>query len=161
MNAFDYMVLARMVNFFIPKKSVWKIRPGVLAFVFVFLDIFSFFIQAIGAIMANQGGTSRSAVQSGLHVYMGGIGIQELFILLFLAVALRCQKEMMTLERTGALGADPLKARWRWVLYPLYVSLSLISIRIIFRLVEFSKSVSQGNTIPTHEVYQYVFDAVP
>ena len=41
----------------------------------------------------------------------------------------------------------------------LYVVLGLITIRIIFRLVQYSAGIL--SSIPTHEVYFYCLDAVP
>lgn len=48
------------------------------------------------------------------------------------------------------------------MLYALYVSLVFITMRIIFRLVEFSAGDSvEKNPLPYHEIYVYVFDALP
>lgn len=63
-NAFDYMVFARMAHFFSPTKKVWKISPSILSFCFVSLDLFSFLIQLVGGFMASPG-NSASAMQNG------------------------------------------------------------------------------------------------
>jgi RTA1 like protein len=54
-NAFDYMLLARMIHFFVPSKSIWGIKPSLLAVVFVTLDFASFVIQLVGGGMAGPG----------------------------------------------------------------------------------------------------------
>jgi hypothetical protein len=66
---------------------------------------------------------------------------------------------MRKAERNGTLGAT--KTRWRWMLFPLYASLLFISVRIFFRLAEFSTGPSPDNQLINKESYAYVFDAVP
>jgi RTA1 like protein len=153
------MILARMIHFFVPSKSVWGLNPGILAVVFVSLDIVSFIVQAIGGDMANPGSDS-STIMTGVHIYMGGIGLQEFFILVFLTLAVRFHIQMQRVERTDGLYGTP-KGQWRKMIYALYASLIFITVRIIFRLVEFSSGISTSNPLPYHEVYAYVFDALP
>jgi len=50
---------------------------------------------------------------------------------------------------------------WRRLLYAVYASLIFISVRIIFRLVEFSNGTTSENQILNVEWYQYVFDSIP
>jgi hypothetical protein len=158
-NAFDYMVLARMIWFFIPAKSLWGIKPAMLAIVFVTLDITSFVIQLVGGGMAGPG-QSQEKVMNGIHIYMGGIGLQEAFIVIFFGLTIAFHLEMLKIERTGLLNSTP-KAKWRWMVFALYASLTFITIRIIFRLAEFSNGNDMSNPLPYHEVYAYVFDALP
>jgi hypothetical protein len=47
-NAFVYMVLGRMIYFFLPEQQVWGIRGIKIAKIFVWLDVFSFFTQVVG-----------------------------------------------------------------------------------------------------------------
>jgi hypothetical protein len=101
---------------------------------------------------------------------MGGIGLQELFIVVFIALAIQFQRKVVRID--GAWRGES----WRPLLYTLYVSLTLITvrfptkpshlsptnlhqIRIIYRLIEFSGGVY--STLPMHEVYFYVLEAVP
>jgi hypothetical protein len=158
-NAFDYMLLARMIYFFIPTKSLCHIKPAVLAIIFVSLDITSFIIQLVGGGMAGPG-QSPEAVMKGIHIYMGGIGLQEFFIVVFFGLAIKFHIEMLKLERTGVLQGKP-KAKWRWMIFALYGSLIAITVRIIFRLAEFSAGKDMSNPLPYHEVYAYGFDGVP
>jgi hypothetical protein len=158
-NAFAYMVLARMIYFFIPSKTLCGIKPSLLAIIFVSLDFSSFVIQLVGGGMAGPG-QSQEALMRGIHIYMGGIGLQEFFIVIFLGLAVTFHLEMLKLERTGVLRGTP-KAKWRWMLYALYTSLVFITIRIIYRLAEFSAGDSMNNPLPYHEVYAYVLDALP
>ncbi|KAJ5371108.1 uncharacterized protein N7496_007200 [Penicillium cataractarum] len=157
-NAYCYMVLARMIYFFIPERQIGIFRPSLLATVFVFLDFGSFIIQIIGGMSASPG-QSNEEVMKGIHIYMAGIGIQQFFIICFLVLTIQFHRQMLQLDRSGRL--FPEKRRWRHLLYALYGSLLFITVRIIYRLVEFSAGETTANPIPYHEWYMYVFDAVP
>jgi len=101
--------------------------------------------------MASGSNLSPSQIQRGLHIYMGGVGLQQLFILLFIYLASRFQKEM---KRDLPPSSHPRVLR---LLYTLYGALALITIRIIFRLIEYAQGIDSG--IPRKEAYQYVFDS--
>ena len=159
-NAFVYMTLGRMVYYFLPEKKVAGITARKLATYFVCMDILSFAVQGVGGSMASGGQQeSASAVMTGIHVYMAGIGLQEFFILIFLCLAISFHRRMLFLEKSGALVTIHLNPRWRPLLYALYATLGLITTRIIYRLIQYSAGVL--STIPTHEVFFYCFDALP
>ncbi|MCJ1414505.1 hypothetical protein MMC32_000832 [Xylographa parallela] len=158
-NAFDYMLLGRMIHFFLPARSLFGIRASMLALCFVAMDIVSFVVQLVGGAMGGTGAPPEQILK-GVHIYMGGIGLQEFFIVVFLALAVRFHVQMMGLEKRGELRGTG-KGRWRWLLGALYASLALISLRIFFRLIEFSAGTDSSNPLPYHEIYFYAFDAVP
>jgi hypothetical protein len=66
---------------------------------------------------------------------------------------------------SGANGSQILDGRphnWAALLYVLFACLALITIRIIFRMVEFATGLDPSkNPIPYHEVYFLVLDALP
>jgi hypothetical protein len=155
-NAFDYIVLARMINFFVPERRIGIFKPSLLAKIFVFLDFGSFIIQMIGGFMAT--GTSEQQM-NGIHVYMAGIGIQQFFIVCFLVLAFQFHRLMLKLDRAGRLFGE--KQNWRKLLYVLYASLLFITVRIFYRLIEFASGYGENNPIPYHEWYIYVFDGIP
>ncbi|KAJ5206976.1 RTA-like protein [Penicillium cf. griseofulvum] len=155
-NAFDYMVLARMIHFFVPDHRIGIFKPSLLAKIFVLLDIVSFVVQMIGGFMANGKGPEQ---MNGIHIYMGGVGVQEFFIIGFLVLAVQFHRLMLKLEQAGRLPLE--KQNWRRLLYALYGSLFAITMRIIYRLVEFSAGTGVSNPIPYHEWYMYVFDGIP
>ncbi|KAJ5780210.1 hypothetical protein N7457_005370 [Penicillium paradoxum] len=155
-NAFDYMVFARMVNFFLPERRIGIFKPSLLAKIFVLLDFGAFVVQAIGGFMATGSG---GAEMKGIHIYMGGIGIQQFFIVCFLVLVVQFHRSMLNLDRGCQLAEN--KRKWRGLLYALYGSLIAITVRIIYRLVEFSGGYSESNPIPYREWYMYVFDGIP
>ncbi|KAL4956600.1 RTA1 like protein-domain-containing protein [Aspergillus filifer] len=157
-NAFDYMVLARMIHFFMPERRIGIIKPAHLTNLFVLLDIASFIVQAVGGLMASPT-SSAGTIQTGIHIYMVGMGVQEFFILLFLCIAITFHRRIQQLDHAGALPVQ--KTKWKGMLYALYVSLVFITIRIIYRLVEYSSGTELSNPIVSHEWFMYVFDAVP
>ncbi|KAK2061766.1 RTA1 domain-containing protein [Colletotrichum caudatum] len=134
-NAFAYMTLGRMIYFFHPSRSLLRIPAPTFAAIFVGLDIISFAVQLAGGSMA--GPTAPPAEQmKAIHIYMGGIGPQEFFILIFVGLALKFQLEIQRME-------------------------NMITIRIIYRLAEFSSGHGVANTLITHEAYFYVLEALP
>jgi hypothetical protein len=125
----------------------------------------SFLTQLVGGVMIQPGG-DQASVMRGIHIYMGGIGIQELFILIFTSVAIKFHLEMRKQERSLADSTnriiDGRPRSWRMLLYVLYASLVLITIRIIFRMIEFASGMEpEHNPIPFHEAYQLALDALP
>ena len=167
------MVLGRMIHFFLPSHSVFSIPASTLAIAFVSLDFVSFVVQLIGGSIA--GPTSpESQVMKGIHVYMGGIGLQQFFVFVFLGLAAKFHAEILVLDRMGQS-----KRGWKKLLFSLYASLGFITvellshlppsrrkltsfqIRILFRLIEFSGGDTSSNPLPFHEAYFYILEAVP
>lgn len=110
--------------------------------------------------MISPGGDPKT-IMLGIHIYMGGIGLQELCILLFTCIAIRFHLSLSALSR-GPQILDGKPRNWRTLLYVLYAALALITTRIIFRMVEFASGLDPSkNPIPFHEVYFYVLDALP
>ncbi|KAF8962444.1 RTA1 like protein-domain-containing protein [Flammula alnicola] len=160
-NAFDYMLLGRMIYFYLPSRSIFGISAMSLTKIFVLADVTAFLVQAVGGSMASNGPSeSQSAINLGLHIYMGGIGLQQLAILVFSSLAVRLHLHLVQLERNGALAEAGRERGWRRLLYTLYASLTCITIRIIFRLIEYSPA-GNGSSIPGHEAFFYCLDALP
>src|SRR6266498_4836479 len=96
------MVLARVVNFFAPTRQIGVIKPSMMAFVFVILDFVSFVIQLVGGGMAGPG-QDQKTIMKGIHIYMGGIGLQEFFIVVFFGLAVKFHFDMLKSEKAGVL----------------------------------------------------------
>jgi hypothetical protein len=158
LNAFAYMAAGRMIWTFHPEQKIWKVKAVSIGKYFVWLDILSFLIQVTGGLMLNPG-NSASTMKLGKNVYMTGVGIQQLFIILFLALIVKFHMDLIQMEKTG----QPLRnqGKWKWLTYALYAALALISMRIIFRLIEFSAGADVSNPLPYREIYPLVLDAFP
>ena len=86
---------------------------------------------------------------------MIGVGIQQLFILIFVGFAIAFHR---TVLRENFLDTTD-KRKALTLLYALYVCLALITMRIIFRICEYSRGLH--STLPNHEAYQYCLDSSP
>ena len=51
-NAFIYMVLGRMIYFFVPSQQVWSFKGIKIAKIFVWLDVLSFITQVGGTFLS-------------------------------------------------------------------------------------------------------------
>ncbi|KAE8153051.1 hypothetical protein BDV25DRAFT_169594 [Aspergillus avenaceus] len=162
-NAFIYMTLGRMIHYFIPAKKLAHISARRYGLLFVLLDIFAFLVQLGGAGLTTDTDASEKTIMLGLHIYMGGIGLQEFFILCFTGLLIKMHLLMVRMESSHELDFEKLKGgfNWRWLFYAIYFSLGMITIRIIFRLAQYAQGTSATNPVLTHEWFEYVFDAAP
>ena len=105
--------------------------------------------------------SSPSTQQLGLHIYMGGVGLNLFFNSFFIALCVRTHLKLAREQQNGGISMEaansPLQAKR--LLYLLYAVLTLIVYRNIYRLIEFSAGVD--STITLHEWYTYFFDSVP
>jgi hypothetical protein len=100
-NAYIYMLLGRMIHFFLPKGEdrVFKFRARIITRVFVLFDITAFIVQAMGGSMTSSE-NSVSTQKTGLHIYTGGVGLQLFFLVIFVALAVGFQRRITTLKQT-------------------------------------------------------------
>jgi hypothetical protein len=108
----------------------------------------------------------QDSIMRGVHIYMAGIGLQELFILIFASISIKFHLIMRQHEKSLADTSNQIldgrPRNWKWLLYAVYSSLVLITIRVIFRMVEFAKGLEpEDNPIPFHEAYFMALDALP
>ncbi|TGO18828.1 hypothetical protein BTUL_0007g00460 [Botrytis tulipae] len=154
-NAFIYMVMGRMVWNYVTDATIWKVTAWRFGLYFVILDIVALIIQVYGAAAASSDTATSSQILDGLHVYMIGVGIQQFFIFVFLFFAFKFHQTLRDQSRRKIY-----TPRQAWsLLYALYAVILLITIRIIFRLVEYSQGLK--SSIPNHEAFQYSLDSVP
>jgi len=133
----------------------------------------------IGGMLA--GPTASQAEQmKGIHIYMGGIGLQQCFIVMFIGIAVKFQLELKNLGLQGKLDVTSKKG-WEKLLWAIYAGLVFITvsllprgcrrseetdhilqIRIIYRLIEFSAGHDQDkNPLPYKEIYLYILEVIP
>ncbi|KAH7135951.1 RTA1 like protein-domain-containing protein [Dendryphion nanum] len=157
-NAFIYMVAGRLIYTFHPDKKIGRVKAVSIGKYFVWLDILSFLVQATGGTMLDPG-SSPDTQNIGKNIYMAGVGIQEFFILLFTVLIVLFHRAILRLE---ASESAPANRMWKWLTYALYASLLLITVRVIFRLVEFSAGMDpKKNPLPFEEGYALALDAMP
>ncbi|KAB8293843.1 hypothetical protein EYC80_009324 [Monilinia laxa] len=151
-NTFVYMVLGRMIYFFVPDQKVWGIKGIQIAKIFVWLDVISFITQLAGGVLISPG-ADQNILRTGIHIYMGAIAIKFMFV-------------MQQRERSIGVSANQILDQrhrgLRSLLYIMFASLALIITRIIYRLVEFSAGLDPRKyPTPYDELYLMVLDALP
>lgn len=119
-----------MIYFFEDEKKLAGVAAIRLAALFVTLDILAFIVQAGGGFMASMDDASANIIQIGLNTYMGGIGLQELFILCFACLTIKLHRQMIAKEISG-LGWEKTTGGsmpWRWLFYAIYTVVVLITV---------------------------------
>ncbi|KAF7542950.1 hypothetical protein G7046_g10086 [Stylonectria norvegica] len=152
-NAFAYMTVARMVYFTLPEKKIWGVRAIRLTVIFVWLDVVCFLIQGGGGSLLSNNGNAH-LISIGQKVYMAGIGIQMGFVIIFGTMTANFYQKLISL-RGRSVG--PI----RFLIWAMFVVLTLVTMRIIYRLVEFGPGVSSNNKILSNEAYPFGLDASP
>jgi hypothetical protein len=132
-NAYAYMVVGRMIHFWIPDHRIGRIKGASVAKYFVWADILSFLVQGTGGSMINPS-NSPQAQQNGLHIYMGGVGLQEFFIVIFVGLIAVFHRKALRLEQAGQMMR---RESWRGLTYVLYAVLVFITVSLT-RPVPFS-----------------------
>ncbi|OHF00539.1 RTA1 domain-containing protein [Colletotrichum orchidophilum] len=157
-NAFAYMLSARLVYFVLPDQKVFRLRATALTKIFVTMDVVCFLVQgAGGSMMSNTEATSDDPIlRAGKQVYMTGCGLQLAFIVVFCGLMGRFYVKMRQAQRF-----DLNLKRIRAMVLVMFVVLVLIIIRIIFRLAEFGPGANMNNPILTNENYAFGLDALP
>lgn len=184
-NAFIYMTLGRMIHFFLPAGGdrIFGVRARRVTKMFVWFDITAFLVQLAGGLMSS--GTDIKTTKLGLKIYTSGVGLQLAFIAIFCGIAIQFQQVLkrqdVAQSRHLALQAlephqnnyhrTPEGPETRYdgrtfttakpLLITIWLALSLIILRNVYRLIEYAMGGVNGNTITRHEWWMYVFDAVP
>lgn len=128
-NAFIYILLARLVYYISPKHSVFHIPAQLLSVMFVALDFITFVVQLAGGMMAGPTAPVEEQMK-GIHIYMGGIGLQQFFIVIFLGIAVKFQLEMRQLEKIHAGDGS-----WKKLLWAVYAGLGFITVSASYRII--------------------------
>lgn len=115
-----------MIYYFIPSRSLFSIPAPIIAAAFVALDFISFIVQLVGGSLAGPGSPAEDQLRA-IHIYMGGIGLQEFFIVVFVLLAIRFHWEMNSL-RTAKYAVVIPRRGWKPLLITLYVTLGLITV---------------------------------
>ncbi|KAF3932339.1 hypothetical protein ABW19_dt0210449 [Dactylella cylindrospora] len=151
----DYIILGKLLEHVLPggrHAKTLKIPARWITLIFVSSDILSFLLQGAGAgiISANTDGRNPAAQERGTNIMLGGLLVQIAFFSFFTSAVIRFDVK----TRQSHAGA-----RWRALVYCLYVSCALILTRSIYRVVEFAQG--WDGYLMSHEVYFYTLEALP
>ena len=129
-----YMFLGRLVRS-TGCDSYSMIRTTWLTKIFVGGDISCFLVQAVGAVMITSNG-SASTRKTGKNTILFGLVLQVVIFLFFLVVAMVFHKRMNSrgpnVKRTAS------SFDWQKYIWQLYIVSVFITIRNIFRTVEYA-----------------------
>ncbi|KAK6987677.1 RTA1 like protein-domain-containing protein [Favolaschia claudopus] len=166
--AIDYVILGRLTSVFGPEvsKQCMLIAPTRIAKIFVWSDVGTFLIQAIGGSMTTS--SNIDTIHLGNKIVLVGLALQlvsfGLFTTLIIVFGFRVRSRFPQVwNATGSEGFSPFASSpvgdWHILYYTLCLSCVAILIRSIYRLTEFI----QGYTgyISRHEAFFYLFDALP
>jgi hypothetical protein len=126
-----YMVLGRLIRR-TDSASLSIIRPTLVTKIFVAGDVFSFFVQGGGGGMLVQA-KSKSDVQRGENIILGGLILQIIIFGFFVVVASIWHKR---LSKYGT--AASAQINWKKYLMFLYGASALVMIRNTCRVIEYA-----------------------
>lgn len=113
-----------MIHYLIPEKRVYNIKASSITKYYVWADIISFIVQAVGGTMLS-GNPPVSTMKIGMDIYRAGIGLQEFFILTFFFVTTKFHREMLSRDRSGLVDRS---IKWRALTWAIYAVLTLITV---------------------------------
>ncbi|KAG0247482.1 hypothetical protein BG011_001416 [Mortierella polycephala] len=174
--AFNYMLYGRFIAAIDPRfgsdKSQSKmeksrysfIPPRIVGRIFIWSDITTFLIQISAGGMLGGGGDNLSLVKTGDTLFLVGVCAQGVCYFLFTALLsvtlmrLVAERQTAGLNRSGrsCMGLDK---NTLIIASGLYFSSLCISIRSIYRIIEFSQG--HNGYLVSNEVFLFVLDAVP
>ncbi|KAJ5117611.1 hypothetical protein N7448_011243 [Penicillium atrosanguineum] len=100
-NAFVYMVMGRMVWNYIPNAKLYRVTAWRFSTYFVVFDIIALIIQIAGAASSGASRQANQQVLNAIHIYMGGVAVQQFFILVFFFYAVKFHRIVLQLIRQG------------------------------------------------------------
>lgn len=113
------MVLARMVHLYLPTCTLCSIPAFLLSITFFLLNCTALVAQLVGSLWAGPISLEARHIV-GRHISIGGIVMQQFFLILFLGVVVRFHLDMRQIGKAG-------KARggWKKLVWGLYASIGL------------------------------------
>ena len=162
-----YMILGRIIRV-VHGEAYTVIRVNWLTKIFVGGDIFCFMVQGAGGGLLSRA-DDQSSVNLGNNVILGGLILQIMVFVVFLLTALLFQTRINKQPTTAALDG-PLGERapsrggrfgtltWKKLMLGLYVTSVLITIRNLFRVIEYG--MGWTSYLLVHEWPLYVFDGI-
>ncbi|MCJ1306947.1 hypothetical protein MMC25_000591 [Agyrium rufum] len=152
LNAFIYMTMGRVVHYFLPGEKIIGLRASRLTLLFVGLDVTAFIVQVIGAVASTSSNASTS--KTGFDIYTAGVALQQAFLIFFTYLVIVFHRRVIQPNR-----ATVRTKSWKPTLFVLYLSIILLSIRIIYRIVNYASGTC--SYIQQHEAFFYCLDSLP
>jgi len=132
-----------------PSIPTTRLTCAITALVFVLCDVAAFLIQVLGGVLATS--TNPSTIQTGFRVLQVGLGVQIAAFGFFLLISFRFH-----IVSRGFREEWP-DTRWTAMLWAINAGSTMIFLRSIYRMVEFSTGFD--GYLNTHEWNFYVFES--
>jgi hypothetical protein len=149
----DYLLVGRLIRKAGHQYSL--VNAKVVEIGFVLSDFLSICIQSAGAGLVSRGtlGGNLNEANLGSQVLIGGLVINLISFCFFAVVTLHFH---WSISRRS----DTFTGRETWVkmFYALYLSMTLLIIRSVYRIIEFAMGFR--GYVATHEVYFYIFECL-
>ncbi|KAK4692053.1 hypothetical protein P7C71_g5076, partial [Lecanoromycetidae sp. Uapishka_2] len=147
-----YMILGRIIRL-LRAEHHSLIKVDRLTMIFVLCDIVSFIVQSGGGGM--QVSKTHGLVHTGQVLVIAALFLQMIIFGLFIMVAAIFHRRLKAQPTQSSLSSLP----WQKHMLGLYLASGLILVRNTVRTIEYIQGYS--GYINSHEVFLYVFDAVP
>ncbi|RKL00454.1 hypothetical protein BFJ68_g12726 [Fusarium oxysporum] len=151
-----YVILGALINRLGRESSV--LGPRMYAIVFLTCDIIALIIQAVGGAMAStESDKINGDTKPGTNIMVAGIVFQMAAMVVFAVLVIDflrrvfVKKSYLQTRKKGLSDGNTLPKAYTWLLAAVFVSLTMIFIRSIYRTVELLQGWS-GYLI-THEGY--------
>ncbi|QKX53001.1 uncharacterized protein TRUGW13939_00072 [Talaromyces rugulosus] len=138
----------------LPAPLAGKISSAWIPRIFVISDILSFLTQASGSGIASSNDWQGTSKDAGIGVLIAGLVLQLVTFSIFLILVIWYHIRIIPLSSTDTRSSEA-----RLLLNGMYIAGFFITVRLIYRVVEFSIGI--GGYTWTHEWPLYVFEAVP
>ena len=143
-------LLGAMVRTFVPDGRILRIRGPTVALAFACLVVEVFVLEGAGALLLVPGGR-----ESGARMALAGLACQQAYLVVLLAFVVRFHRVAARLKREKY--PLPMFRPWPTTIATLYASVAFMSIRNIFRLVQFGWGLgAKSNPLVVREWYFYV-----
>jgi len=150
LGALPPALLGAMVRAFVPDGRILRIRGPTVALAFACLAVEVFVLEGAGSLLLVPGGR-----ESGARVVLVGLACQQAYLVVFLVYVVRFHSVTARLKREKY--PLPMFRPWPTTLATLYASLAFMSMRNIFRLVQFGWGLdAKSNPLDVREWYFYV-----
>lgn len=128
------------------------VRISWISKIYILIDIACVVLQVIGTVTMAYGGADEQ--QKAINLVAGGLAFQLVAFVIFVLLAMRIHYRLNR-EPTNVSS----RIRWRRYFWMLYIVSALVLVRNLVRIVEFVQGAD--GAVASHEVFLYVFDAVP
>ncbi|CAF1264731.1 unnamed protein product [Didymodactylos carnosus] len=151
----NYVLVGRLIRYVGREYSL--VNPLIVEWAFIASDIISIVVQGGGAALLTSTDTSKISI--GQDILIAGLVINLIsfcffsIITIYLDYSIRKRRQQQKRAET-----ENQNEKWRYIFYALYLSMTLLILRSIYRIVEFVTGFR--GYVATSEVLFYIFDTL-